>query len=215
MRQQSLLGPSKTRILGLIVSGGKTAKDIASNLRIQVSAARKHLEDLEGLGIVSQDFRRVGVGRPKKFFDLTEKGRELFPRSYDTLLNAVLAKLVQQEDEAYAESIMGGIAKDLSSTMNGIKSGSKHTRHVVKGLNVLGFQATIQEDANNFHVTSRNCPLFKTASQHQDLVCKGLHETLLSQALGGGHVNRTSWILSGDSRCEHTISKRAAFKKLD
>lgn len=206
------MGPSKTRILRLLPSGGKTAKEIAFILRIQVSAARKHLQDLERLGIVSQDFRRVTVGRPKKFFSLTEKGRELFPRSYDTVLSAVLAQLVQK-DEAYAESVMGGIAKDIASTMNGTESGSKHTRLAVKGLNGLGFQATIQEDSSNFHVTSRNCPLFKTASQHQNLVCKGLHETLLSQALGGGHVNRTSWILSGDSQCEHTISKQLAIKK--
>ncbi len=215
MQNQSLLGPSKTRILGLLASGGKPATELAAALRIQVSAARKHLESLERIGIVSQDFRIVGVGRPKKFYNLTERGKELFPRSYDTILSAVLGKLVQQEGEAYAESVMGEIAKDFTATMNGTESGSKHTGHVVKGLNRLGFQSTIQVDSSdNFRVTSRNCPLLKTASKHQDLVCKGLHETLLSQTLGGGHVDRTSWILSGDSHCEHVVSKQAvALKK--
>lgn len=206
MEQPFLLSSSKSKIVSLLLQGSKTAAEIALALKIQTSAARKHLEDLQANGIVSQEFRRAELGRPKKFYGLTENGKELFPRRYDAILNAVLSKLGQREGRGSVEPLMGDIAKDLAKTMSG-KADRERIERVSEGLNELGFQASIKEDPKGFVVISENCPLLKTATLQSELVCESLHETLLKKTLGATVVNRESWILSGDSYCKHVLPK--------
>src|SRR6267378_1747409 len=95
MGDPTLLGPKRARILGLLLAQTRTAKETAESLKIQVSAARKHLERLRELGLVDEQFQKAEMGRPKKLYALTEKGKELFPRQYDLLLNETLAQLAK------------------------------------------------------------------------------------------------------------------------
>ena len=88
-----LLGPAKERILSRLRDGRQTAREVASDLGIQTSAARKHLERLVEMGTVRKEFVRGARGRPKKYYALTDAGVELFPRHYDVVLNEVLARL--------------------------------------------------------------------------------------------------------------------------
>src|SRR5262245_28256554 len=119
MSEISLLGPSKTKILRLIQPEGKTAVSVAANLHVQVSAVRKHFEQLATLGLVESSFEKGEIGRPKKIHTLTEKGRELFPRTYDTLLEKIIVKLVDRDGPDKAESLLTSIAKDVASPIDG------------------------------------------------------------------------------------------------
>ena len=84
------IGESKERILELLLGGSKSAGEIAESLQIQKSAARVHLESLQSLGAVRSRFKIEKMGRPKKVYELTEKGREIFPRKYDLFLTLIL-----------------------------------------------------------------------------------------------------------------------------
>nr|MDQ5876044.1 ArsR family transcriptional regulator [Thermoproteota archaeon] len=87
------VGETKERILELMLDGSKSAGEIAESLQIQKSAARVHLESLQSLGAVRSKFKIEKMGRPKKVYGLTEKGREFFPRKYDLFLTLLLNKI--------------------------------------------------------------------------------------------------------------------------
>jgi predicted ArsR family transcriptional regulator len=70
------VGETKERILELLLGGSKSAGEIADRVQIQRSAARVHLESLRSFGAVRSKFKIEKMGRPKKVYELTEKGRE-------------------------------------------------------------------------------------------------------------------------------------------
>src|SRR5829696_4227552 len=94
------VGETKERILELLLGGSK-------------SAGRVHLETLQSLRAVRSKFKIEKMGRPKKVYELTEKGREFFPRKYDLFLNLVLDKIAEKKGEAEAREIIESIAEDI------------------------------------------------------------------------------------------------------
>ena len=109
------IGETKERILELLLGGSKSAGEIAESLQIQKSAARVHLESLQSLGAVKSKFKIEKMGRPKKVYELTEKGREFFPRKYDLFLALIINKIAGKKGEAEAREIIESIAEDIAS----------------------------------------------------------------------------------------------------
>src|SRR5438132_4665169 len=209
MGDPSQLGPTRVKILAMVLAQPGIAKDIAESLKIQVSAARKHLERLRELGLVDERFQKAEIGRPKKIYTLTEKGKELFPRQYDMLLNETLAQLAKSKGAEYPESIMNQIADMVAKReLLGQATRGEKAEKLVKLLDGLGFQASLKKSDNAFVFTSSNCPLLKTAEAHQEIVCRGFHEELIKRYLGAKHVKREAWIVDGDPYCTHAIPER-------
>ena len=208
MGDPSLLGPTRARILALLLPQARTAKETAESLKIQVSAARKHLERLRDLGLVDERFQKAEMGRPKKLYALTGKGKEHFPRQYDMLLNETLAQLARDEGVEYPESIMNQIADNVAQReAPGPGTLAEHAEKLVELLDGLGFEASLKKSIDGYVFTSSNCPLLKTAEAHQEIVCRGFHEQLIKRYLGARHVKRETWIIDGDPYCTHTIPK--------
>ncbi len=170
---------------------------------MQVSAARKHLERLKQLDFIKEEYRQEGLGRPKKFYHITEQGRELFPRLYDKILNATLSKTIQIQGVDKAETIMKEIASDISTT---IKPDRDKPGNLTKALNELGFEASTTEALHAFTIISRNCPLLSTALMHKQVVCRGLHEELYKQVMRPREIRREKWIVDGDPLCKHILT---------
>ncbi|HJS81410.1 MAG TPA: ArsR family transcriptional regulator, partial [Nitrososphaera sp.] len=78
--QDNMPQGTKQRILDLLLASPKSAGEVAEALQIQKSAARVHLEALQSQQAVRSKFRIERMGRPRKVYELTEEGRELFPR---------------------------------------------------------------------------------------------------------------------------------------
>jgi predicted ArsR family transcriptional regulator len=208
MGDPTLLGPKRARILGLLLAQTRTAKETAESLKIQVSAARKHLERLRELGLVDEQFQKAEMGRPKKLYALTEKGKELFPRQYDLLLNETLAQLAKDKRPEFPESIMNQIADNIArKEAPGQGTRGEKAEKLSRLLDGLGFQASLKKNQDTYVFTSSNCPLLKTAEAHQEIVCRGFHEQLIKKYLNATHVKRESWIIDGDPYCTHTIPK--------
>ncbi len=202
------LGPARSRILRLLLAGGRTAAQVASSLGIQVSAARKHLERLRESGAVDREFVRQGVGRPKKIYSITPAGRELFPRRYDVALNAVLAELVREEGSERAETLLRRRGEEIGRSLcpAGTPERDRLAR-MMEGLNGLGFETSLDRTDGECVVTSRNCPLLKAAQAHRELVCRGLHAEAIRAAAGAADVEREKWIVDGDPVCTHRFRR--------
>src|SRR5436853_7139890 len=158
MGDPSLLGPMRAQILALLLAQPRTAKDAAERLKIQVSAARKHLERLGELGLVDEQFQKAEMGRPKKIYTLREKGKEIFPRQYDMLLNETLAQLAKDKGVEYPESIMNQIADMVAKReLPGQATRGEKAEKLVKLLDGLGFQASLKKSDNAFVFRSQKC----------------------------------------------------------
>ena len=192
-----------------LLQGPRTAIQLAGSLGIQVSAARKHLERLRAMAIVEERFERTGPGRPKKFYSLTDDGRELFPRHYDSVLNALVGEIVREQGEPAAERTLRRVAKGFASSAVPEPGADKsHLRDLAAGLGELGFEPTVSEHGQECTITSRNCPILRTARMHRELVCAELHAEIIRAATGASAVQRGKWIVDGDPICTHTFRAR-------
>lgn len=208
MKQALLLGTTKAKILNYLLENKRTATELSVLLGIQVSAARKHLEDLCELNVASEQFAQAGLGRPKKFYALTEEGRELFPRQYETILNAILKKLLDAKGKDLAESMVKEVASDLVQELDlGGDASRKHMELLVAALNRFGFDASLRETKASYEILSRNCPLHKTAMAHPKLVCEDLHGEIIRQATNSIDTHLSACVLNGDKACKHVIKK--------
>lgn len=206
MDRVPLLGATRTRIVKALVPGRRTAVELAAVLRIQVSATRKHLEKLRREGVVEEWFERAGPGRPKKFFRLTDEGRELLPRRYDAVLNALVAELIDEGGEPALRRALARIARTLGAPMLP-EPGSRRAdlRNLSTALQELGFEPTVSEHGGQCTITSHNCPILRTAKAHGELVCQGLHAEIIRAATHASEVQRGKWIVDGDPVCTHTF----------
>ncbi|MHB1909252.1 MAG: helix-turn-helix transcriptional regulator [Nitrososphaerales archaeon] len=204
LNRLSLLGPTKEKMLYELKGGKKTAKDLSESLNIQVSAARKHLETMRELGIVREEFIQEGIGRPKKFYFLTEEALEFFPRQYEKVLCSLLDRLEGSQNRT-SESIMKQIASQISSEMK-LESDTMHS--LVENLTAFGFDATLEETKSSFVIASHNCPVFNAAVKHQKLMCHSLHDEIIKSALGIKDIRLEKSVARGDGACRHVIEKR-------
>jgi DeoR family suf operon transcriptional repressor len=212
------VGETKERILELLLGSSKSAGEVAETLQIQKSAARVHLESLQSLGAVRSKFKIEKMGRPKKVYELTEKGREFFPRKYDLFLNLVLDKIAGKKGEAEAREIIESIAEDIASGITAKIDKNNHHHHDLEhslkiindASNQMGFASSLgrEEKDNSFYIQSKNCILHKVASNNQDIICHGLHDKIISKSLEGNsdaRVELKECMALGNEYCRHII----------
>jgi DeoR family suf operon transcriptional repressor len=213
-------GDTKERILKLLLGGSKSASEIAAKLQIQKSAARVHLESLQSLGAVKSKFKIEKMGRPKKVYELSEKGREFFPRKYDLFLTLVLNKIAGKKGEREAREIIESIAEDIASDIRAKIDKNNHQsdalEHSLKIINdasnQMGFESSLEREDkdNSFYIQSKNCILHKVASSNQDIICHGLHDKIISKSLAGNSgtkVELKECMALGDEYCRHVIRR--------
>lgn len=216
------LGETKGRILELLLDGSKSAGEVADRLQIQKSAARVHLESLQSLRAVRSKFKIEKMGRPKKVYELTEKGREFFPRKYDLFLNLVLDKIAGKKGQAEAREIIESIAEDIASGIRAKINKNNHPHDLEQSLkiindatNQMGFASSLERDEkdDSFYIQSRNCILHKVASANQDMICHGLHDKIISKALEGNNpdarIELKECMALGNEYCRHIIRSEA------
>ena len=208
---------TKERILELLLGDPKSAGEVAKSLQIQKSAARVHLESLQSLGAVRSKFKIEKMGRPKKVYELTEKGREFFPRKYDLFLNLVLDKMADKKGEAETREIIESIAEDIASGIraNIDKNNPPHDleqslKIINDASNQMGFASSLEreEKDRSFYIQSKNCILHKVASNNQDMICHGLHDKIISKSLEGNsdaRIELKECMALGNEYCRHIV----------
>jgi DeoR family transcriptional regulator, suf operon transcriptional repressor len=216
------LGETKEKILELLLDGSKSAGEVADRLQIQKSAARVHLESLQSLRAVRSKFKIEKMGRPKKVYELTEKGREFFPRKYDLFLNLVLDKIADKKGQAEVREVIESLAEDIASGIR-VKINKNNHRHDLEqslkiindATNQMGFASSLERDEkdDSFYIQSRNCILHKVASANQDMICHGLHDKIISKALEGNNsdarIELKECMALGNEYCRHIVRSGA------
>ena len=217
-KADTLGGNTKELILNLLLEGSKTAREIADKLKIQKSAIRTHLESLQAEQSVRSFFKIEGLGRPRRVYELTESGRELFPRRYELILSLILQKIESTEGHEYmkkiVESIADNIAHDIDEKIKKSSSSLEESVRILNSVsNEMGFMSSFykeDEDANStYSIVSSNCIVHKIAIRHQDAICHGFHDRIIQKSLDGkinAKVQLKECIALGDKYSRHVIT---------
>jgi predicted ArsR family transcriptional regulator len=212
-------GDTKQLILNLLLEGSKTAGEVADKLKIQKSAIRTHLESLQAEQSVRSYFKIEGLGRPRKVYELTERGRELFPRKYDLILSLILQEIESTQGHEYMKKIIKSIADNMAHDIHDkIKESSSSLEESVRILNSfsneLGFMSSFYKEnednsSSTYSIISRNCIVHKIAIKHQDAICHGFHDRIIQKSLDGkvkAKVQLKECIALGDEYSRHIIA---------
>jgi DeoR family transcriptional regulator, suf operon transcriptional repressor len=212
-------GNTKELILNLLLEGSKTAGEIADNLKIQKSAIRTHLESLQKEQSVRSYFKVERLGRPRRVYELTESGREFFPRRYDLILSLVLQEIESTKGHEYMRKIIESIADKMAyeireKTKKSSSSFEESIRILNSFSNEMGFMSSFHKGADNnggstYSIISRNCIVHKAAIRHQDAICHGFHDRIIQKSLDGkinAKVQLKECIALGDKHSKHVIT---------
>lgn len=204
------MADTKNELMRRLLEGPATASDLAKAQGISSTAARRHMEDLADEDAVASFFRQEGVGRPSKFYELTEKGRERFPRRYDVAAKLLMSVLEDQEGTEGLEAAMDqagrALAEDLSEDPPLEAPLEDRVKRVREMLEDLGFPTELEEHGDRWVLVRRDCIFHKLAHQHRDAVC-GRFDTTLLESLLGEDVELEGCLPDGRSSCRHVIER--------
>lgn len=204
---------TRGRILEELATTPRTARDIASSLGIRESAARGHLERLEQRGYVTPSFCKEGVGRPRKRYQLTNEGHDLFPKKYDLLLDALMDEILARQGEAGARELLAEaarrVARQIAANLPAGGTAEERTRRLVRTLNDFGFGCSMERlPDGSIRIVRNNCVFRRSAISHTYLMCNVFDQHLTQELLGKIGVDLQDSIAQGGMRCSHLIHLR-------
>lgn len=202
---------TKQNILQFFLKKGQgTAIQLAKALELSSQAIRRHLSELEAEGLIEYESVQQGMGRPQHIYQLSQKGRSLFPHRYgefavsflDTLVETfgedrvskVLEKQWQRKAQEYRDRVGNGSLLERVSKLVQIRQEE-------------GYMAELQQKSQqNFILTEYNCAISEVAESYPS-VC-GHELEMFSAILPDCKVERTHWLNNGEHRCGYLIQAK-------
>jgi predicted ArsR family transcriptional regulator len=203
---------STARILRLLkTKGAQNAEALARYLKVTPVATRQHLAGLLERGLVTHEDRKLGVGRPKRFWLLTKAGHDYFPENHAgltlELINAIRAVFGEEGLERVI-SHREIKAKKQYRDVVGEGSLKQKTKRLAAQRSAEGYMAAVQDlPDGGILLVERHCPICAAATTCQGFCRSEL--ALFSHALGPNvTVTRTDHIVSGAERCAYVVKPR-------
>jgi predicted ArsR family transcriptional regulator len=202
---------TRRRIVKLLkTEGAMDSASLAGRFHVTAMAVRQHLYALQQEKLVTAEERRVPVGRPAKFWRLTQDADRLFPEAYAEL-NAALITSVQDAfgPDGMARLLDARVARqraDYRSRIDASAPLAKRLRQLARIRADEGYMAEVKRDGPGFLFIENHCPICAAATACQGFCASELD--LFRSALGPGiSVERAEHILSGDRRCVYRIAQ--------
>jgi len=189
----------------LLIKRQCTINELANAVEINPISVRHHISRLEADGLVTSTEERHGVGRPRRLYYLTEKGRELFPTRYLRLTLRLLQQLKdtlpQQTINKLFSNMAQELASDYSQELNGLTLEEK-LNLVKQLLTSEGFTVEWERNGDFYHIRETNCPYYHIGQEYPE-VCS-VDQTLISTVLSIP-AKKIRCMLKGDTNCTYII----------
>jgi len=175
---------TRGKIVKLLWHSDRTVNDLSAELSLTDNAVRAHLLSLERDGVVESGGTVKGFRKPHFTFKLSDKGRRLFPRSYDSLLIRFLDALKSRLSPATIGDVLRDTGLRLAGNdhRNGESDFDEKVQTALSSLKELGGAATLVEQDNQTFLKSEDCPFAEAVKEHPE-ICK-VTESFLSETLG-------------------------------
>jgi predicted ArsR family transcriptional regulator len=190
-----------------------TVKAIASSLDLSTNVVWNYLVTLEKEGFVYKKEKKGKTGRPAMVYSISEKGIELFPKTYMEFCITVLDEIKIMYGEEGLQMLFSNIGKkkalDINDQMKNQLSddvGSLELK-LNKLVGILEEQGTfpkLDENKTTYALTNYNC-LMHGVAKVNPMICK-VDETMMYELIGQS-VFKEKCIGKGDGYCRFRIKK--------
>jgi predicted ArsR family transcriptional regulator len=213
LRTSLPLGEGKTRraIVKLLKTEGPAdSARLARRLRLTPMAVRQHLYALQREHLVTAEERPVPLGRPAKYWQLTNDADRLFPDAYAELSVALIDAMDQALGPAGVQRVLASRGekqrKDYSARIRPSWTLDRKLQELARIRTEEGYMAEVQhDDEGGFLFVENHCPICAAATACQGLCSTELElfRTVLGERV---RIERATHIVSGDRRCAYRVS---------
>lgn len=187
-----------------------TINELAVDVGINPISVRHHISSLQAEGLVDSSEERHGVGRPRRWYFLTEAGLERFPTRYLRLTLRLLEQIKETMPAAMVGTLFQQMAKELANdytTMAGLENlGMEQKLNLMKTLLLReGFNIEWQRNGDQYQIQETSCPYLQVSQNHPE-VC-AVDQTLISAMLSVP-AEKVKCILNGDINCIYVVPSK-------
>jgi len=201
---------SPDRILFLLKTRGPmTAQALGAALDITPQGTRQHLARLETEGLVGFEDRREKVGRPSRWWALTEAGHGRFPDSHAALTVDLIESVIRVFGAAGMDRLIADREARQHGAYEAAVAGPDGLEDRVAALAALrdreGYMTEWRRDGDGWLLVENHCPICAAASACQSFCRSEL--ALFRMVLGEDvAVERIDHIVAGARRCAYRIT---------
>lgn len=205
---EDLLGHMKARIINELSYSSLSLEELSNTLQIRKNAVQEHMHTLEMKGYVRSFFQRADHGRPRKVFELTEKGMDLFPKKYVALANMLIDEIKENFGDDSLNKVLAGVAERLVKRygISPIEGGGyddmkiKQLSSFVDALNKMGYSAKLELSEGLIKIVRYNCIFYDIARNNSTALCGSLGTQIVKGALGDNFSIREKFS-TGSRKC--------------
>jgi DeoR family suf operon transcriptional repressor len=202
---------TRDRVLETLLSRQRcTINELAGAVDINPISVRHHIARLEADGLVTSEEIRHGVGRPRRLYFLTERGREHFPTHYLRFTIRLLEQLKETMPKSMVDGLFSQIAKDMAASYDLEMSGlnmEERLKLVASLLQNEGFTVEWEKQGSDYIIKEENCPYYHIGQNHPE-VC-AVDQTLISIMLAVP-AEKVKCVLNGDAHCTYIVTNTPA-----
>lgn len=189
---------------------GATIEELCSHLEITKTATKEHLLKLEGHGYIGFIDQRGAVGRPKRRYNLTNSGQDVFPKQYSWLSTILLEHLAEQMGPENISQTLTSLAQKVAGSMGDRFKHADKTEllsKVTQVMNELGYRASLKQSdlRKGAVIEATNCVYHNVAKQHPSL-CQ--FDVQFLKSVSGMDIRLETCIARGDSVCRFCLKKK-------
>ncbi|QDL53702.1 helix-turn-helix transcriptional regulator [Rhodoferax aquaticus] len=198
-------------ILFLIKTRGPaTAQQLALALNLTSMGARRHLETWQDKGLLQAEDRADKVGRPARYWMLTDAGHARFPDRHSDLTLQLIAQVRSLFGEAGLDQLISAREKaseaSYAQRMQGTSTLAERVEALAQVREEEGYMAHAEVlPDGGFLLVENHCPICAAAKE-----CQGFCRSELAvfrTALGPqAQVERVDHVLAGGQRCAYAIT---------
>ncbi|MND62082.1 MarR family protein [compost metagenome] len=193
--QQDLLGALLYRAAGMSID------DLAQVLAITRTAVRQHLWALERDGLVMRGDTRPTGRRPEQLYQLTPRGKELFPRQYQLLANLLIEEVMKIIGHDGLVALMRSLGRKMAADL---EPQAVDESRIALHMNQAGYEAEVFfRSGGEREIVAHNCVFHHLAKAHPE-VCE--LDLALIGSLGQSEVEHTECMLRGGSVCRFHLT---------
>jgi DeoR family suf operon transcriptional repressor len=189
--------------------GEARATELAGDLGITVSAIRQHLAGLGADALVDHRDERSGPGRPKRLYRLTERGDELFPRTYGELTTELLA-YAEEEDPELVERLFERRRQRRVERAKARLAGRPFGDQIEELTRILDEDGYLADSEalpdGTYRIVEHNCAILAVAMRYGH-AC-GTELSFIREVLPDATVERVAHQLAGARTCAYEITPR-------
>lgn len=205
--KEDLSKTSRQRVLKtLLIQQRCTINELAEAVNINPISVRHHINKLEAEGLVTSYEERHGVGRPRRLYQLTDLGRELFPTRYLKLTTRLLSQLKDQLPPGMINNLFSQMAKDIAAEYEDVLadlSVEERLDLIQQLLSAEGFSVVWEKKGDDYYIEEVSCPYFHISLNHPE-VCS-VDQTIISTMLALP-TEKVRCILKGDANCTFVVT---------